>query len=337
MFGVGAYLVAGQDAVAIALVGMLAFLLHLNPQMHAFARKVFEKDFTAIMQFVLISLVILPVLPNEDYGPYRVLNPRKIWLMVVLIVGLNLAGYVAFKIFGAKAGSFVAGVLGGLISSTATTVTYARRTREAPGSSPVAAFVIMLASTIVFLRVLALTGIVAPQLFLSLAGPIAAMLGSVALISGGACLFARKDSFVMTHQQNPSELKPAVIFAALFAVVLLGVAIAKDRFGTSGLYAVAALSGLTDMDAITLSTLRMELNDQASLTVAWRMILIASMANLVFKGVIAAVVGSRKLLARLALLFGLAFAAGILIVAFWPGGQAGDMPDSPPTAAGMSE
>jgi len=122
MYCVGAYLVVGQMAAAIAMGGVVAVLLHLKPQMHTLARALGDRDFKAVMQFVVVTLVILPVLPNRAYGPYQVLNPFHLWLMVVLVVGISLSGYVIYKCFGDKAGTFVGGILGGLISSTATTV-----------------------------------------------------------------------------------------------------------------------------------------------------------------------------------------------------------------------
>lgn len=331
MFAVGAYLVSGHAGVAVPLVGTIAVLLHLKPEMHAFARKVGEKDFKAVMQFVLIALVILPVLPDGDYGPYQALNPRKLWLMVVLIVGISLGGYVAYKVLGAKTGGILAGILGGLISSTATTVSCARRTREAPESSPIAAQVIMIASTVVFARVLVLAGVAAPHLLKDVAGPIGTMLGVMTLIAGGVWLFTRGETSSMPEPENPSELKPALVFGALFALVLLGVAAAKERFGTEGLYAVAVLSGLTDMDAITLSAVQMDRAQAMSVSVVWRMILVASLANLVFKLGVVAVLGSRRLLARLAGLFGIASVAGLLILCLWPGGEAVRPPESVPS------
>ncbi len=128
-FGVGAYLVVGQAAMAVVVGGMVALLLYWKEPLHKFAQQIGEADIKAIMQFVLISLVILPVLPNKTYGPYNILNPFEIWLIVVLIVGIGLAGYVAYKIFGQRGGTLLLGILGGIISSTATTVSYAR----APG------------------------------------------------------------------------------------------------------------------------------------------------------------------------------------------------------------
>lgn len=154
MYGVGALVVIGPMPFAVVLAGAVAVLLHLREPLHRFVGRIGEEDLKAIMQFVLIALVILPVLPDQPMGPYQVLNPYQIWWMVVLIVGLSLAGYVAFKLFGARAGAVLGGVLGGVISSTATTVTYARRSREDPESSRLAALIVMLASTVVYGRVL---------------------------------------------------------------------------------------------------------------------------------------------------------------------------------------
>ena len=165
MYGVGAYLVVGHAAVAIAIGGGVALLLHWKAPMHAFVARIGEDDVKAIMRFVLIALVIYPVLPDQTFGPYDVLNPQQIWLMVVLFVGIGLSGYVAYKLFGQRSGAALAGLLGGLISSTATTVSCARRTREDRKAIPVATLTIVVASAAVFPRVLAEMAVVAPNTF----------------------------------------------------------------------------------------------------------------------------------------------------------------------------
>lgn len=121
MYAIGAYVAVGHPAAAIATAGAVVLLRHLKQPMHRAIGALDERDMTAIMQFALVTFVILPVLPDRVYGPYDVPNPRQIWWMVVLIVSINLAGYVAYKQFGARGGTLLAGVLGGLISSTATT------------------------------------------------------------------------------------------------------------------------------------------------------------------------------------------------------------------------
>jgi len=318
MYAVGAYLMVGHTSVAIAVGGTVAVLLHLKPEMHALAAKIGDRDFKAIMQFVLISLVILPVLPDQFYGPYRVLNPFKIWLMVVLIVGISLGGYIAYKILGPRAGTWAGGVLGGLISSTATTVSYARRSREAPNTHALATFVILVASAIVFLRVLILVGATAPAFLGVVAAPMGIMFVTMGALSLRSWRASRTETAPMPEQSNPTELKPAIIFALLFALILLGVAAAKDYFGSSGLYVVAILSGLADMDAITLSITQLINSQSLPSTTGWRAILIAAMSNLAFKAAVVAALGNRKLFVRVAASFAVALAVGAALLLFWP-------------------
>jgi uncharacterized membrane protein (DUF4010 family) len=318
MYGVGAWVVVGSMGVAVVLTGVIALLLHLREPLHQFAGRIGDKDIRAIMQLVLIALVILPVLPDETFGPYGVLNPFQIWWMVVLIVGLSLLGYVAFKLFGARAGAVLAGVLGGMISSTATTASYARRSRENPESSRLAALVVIVASTVVFGRVLFEIGVVASGSFLAVAPPIAAMMGVAAVLSALGWLLDSREKAEPPEQENPAELKSALAFGALYAVVLVAVAWAKERFGTAGLYTVAGISGLTDMDALTLSTARLVDSGRLEAGSGWRAILLASMANLVFKTGIVAVLGSRRMLGRVVLLFGGVVLGGGVILWLWP-------------------
>ncbi|HEY1171554.1 MAG TPA: MgtC/SapB family protein [Verrucomicrobiae bacterium] len=319
MYCVGAYLVVGSAMVGVIVGGVVAVLLHLKPEMKRFAGKIGDEDFKAIMQFVVISMIILPVLPNEYYGPYSVLNPFKLWLMVVFIVGLSLTGYVIYKFFGEKAGTLTGGILGGLISSTATTVSYARRTKESPNTASLAAVVLMIASAIVFIRVLLLIVTTAPAFFREAVGPISALLVITIVLAGVAWFKGRDGKSKMPEQKNPSELKAALVFGAMYGLVLLGVAAAKENFGERGLYAVAILSGLTDMDAITLSVSQMVQQQHVDGRTGWRLVIVAALSNLVFKTGIVAVLGNPALLGRVAMLFGGAFIGGLVIIFAWPG------------------
>jgi uncharacterized membrane protein (DUF4010 family) len=321
MYAVGAYTMVGQIEIAVAVGGVVAILLHLKEPMHALAKRMEESDVRAVMQFAVITLVILPVLPDRGFGPGDpgVLNPRKIWLMVVLIVGISLAGYIAYKLFGQKTGALLGGVLGGLISSTATTVSYARRSREAPETANLAALVILIASAVAFVRVLVEIGVVAPGKLRELAPPLAAMLALMVTLCGAMYVFVgRGKEARIPPPSNPAELKPALVFAALYAVVLLAVHFAHERFASAGLYAVAGVSGLTDMDAITLSTAQLVNRGEVEAAQGWRAILIASLSNLLFKGAAVAALGGAALLARIGVLFGLAMAGGVAIFFLWP-------------------
>src|SRR5262245_6571773 len=318
MFSVGAYLIMGTREVAIAIGGGVAVLLQFKGSLHGLVRKLGDDDLTAIMRFVLISLVILPALPNRAFGPYSALNPREIWLMVVLIVGISLAGYIIYKFFGEQAGIVVGGALGGLISSTATTVSYARRTRSDPVGSRAAAIVIIAASTVAFGRILLEIALVAPSFFPKAFPQIFALLLLMTLVGSSVWFWGRNEPTAMPTQENPSELKSALGFAAIYAIVVFAVAVAKEHFGELGLYAVAALSGLTDMDAITLSTAQMVRSSRLDADYGWRVIVLASLANLMFKSLIVVALGKRQLYRRVVPLFGLVLMGGMSLLWLWP-------------------
>ena len=318
MYAVGCALGAGITRPAIVTAGVAAVLLHWKAPLHGLVHSLKAKDLRAVMQLALIGLIILPVLPDQTYGPYDVLNPYSIWRMVVLIVGISLSAYVAYKLLGARVGSVLGGIFGGLISSTATTVSYARQSKGAAELSAVAALVILIASTMVNIRVLFEIGVVAPRLLNYAAVPLGIML----LLMTVECVFLflplRKQSADLPDHENPAQLKPALIFAALYAFILFLTAAAKDVFGDQALYWIAIVSGLTDVDAITLSTAHMFNDQRVGAGTAWRVILLATLSNLVFKAGAVAMLGSRKLLVYLVITFGIALAGGVALLFLWP-------------------
>lgn len=190
MFGVGGALVAGFVAEGVVVGGIAAVLLHWKDPLHDFTERLDRSELTAVIRLALLGLVILPALPDRAFGPFEVLNPFRIWLMVVLIVGISLAGYVASRLLGARVGTVLAGILGGIISSTATTVSYARRTAENPEETPAAAVVVVLASSVVFLRVLLEVAVVAPEILPVVGPPLAAMMACMLVISAGLYLWS---------------------------------------------------------------------------------------------------------------------------------------------------
>lgn len=317
MFTLGVYLTIGDEAIAIAIGGGAAVLLQFKNQMHAVVAKLGEDDVKAIMQFALISLVILPVLPNQTYDAFAVLNPRQIWLMVVLIVGISLGGYIVYIFFGKKAGIVLGGILGGLISSTATTASYSRRTKTAPGSSVTAAIIIIIASAVVFLRVILEIAVISVSFFTQAVLPITLMLMLFIALALGLWFWGKRQASEMPTQENPSELKTALLFGLIYALVLFAVAAAKARFGDRGLYVVAGLSGLTDVDAITLSTAQLVKAERLDGDTGWRVVMMALMSNLVFKAATIAVLGSGILLKRVGALYAIVFIVGILLLLIW--------------------
>lgn len=318
MFVVGAIVAQGQLLAAVAVSGAVAVLLHWKRPLHDFVRRAGEQDVRSVMQLVLIGLVILPALPNRSFGPLQVLNPFQIWSMVVLIVGISLGAYLAHRLAGAKLGTVMAGLLGGLISSTATAVSYARRTRSAPQRVPATALVLALSSTVVLPRVLLLATLVAPSLVSSLAPPLLAMFALLLLLCAGIYLRVRDRLGVARLDHAPSDLRAAVGFGLLYAAVLLGVAASRRWLGTSGLYAAATLSGLTDVDAITLSIVQLLKAERIEPALGWRLVVTGVMANLVFKGAAVFLLGHPALRRWVLALFGAALAIGGGLLLFWP-------------------
>jgi uncharacterized membrane protein (DUF4010 family) len=318
MYMVGCAVGFDHTPLGILLAGGTAVLLHWKEPLHAFVKRIGEADIRAVIQLVLIALVILPVLPDKSYDPYGVVNPFEIWLMVVLIVGISLGGYVAQRLLGPKAGTLVSGILGGLISSTATTVSFAFRARRVPDISQVAAVVIAIASTVVFGRVFVEVAVVAPKVIGVIGPPLTAIMGLVALIACGLYFALPHKTDEAVVDESPADLKAAILFGLLYAAVLFAVAAVKERFGHQALYVVAALSGLTDMDAITLSTAQMINKQRLSAELGWRMILIGVLSNLAFKGAAVGLIGPPALRRLVLAAFGIALLGGALLLWAWP-------------------
>lgn len=331
MFAVGALLtVEHMTAVAVAVGGSTAVLLQFKPELHGLARKLGDADLRAIMQFVLITCIILPVLPNRAFNPLAafgipsggaldVLNPFEIWLMVVLIVGMSLVGYIVYKFFGRDAGILLGGVLGGAVSSTATTASYARGARDSTAAAHAAAVIIAIASTVMYVRMLIAVAVVAPSFLARVVVPVVALMGLSLAPALVAWLRVRRRPVAEPadpprEQANPTQLTSAVVFAALYAIVLFALALAKQFIGVQGVYGVAALSGLTEMDALTLSTARMTLSDPTIFADGWRLLIIGSLANLVSKAAIAGILGGRRFFLDIAALFAVPMLGGLALL-----------------------
>ncbi len=319
--------------VAVAVGVAVAVLLQAKQRLHAIADRLGEKDLRAILVFAALTFIVLPLLPDANYGPgpYKVWNPRVLWLMVVLVVGISLGGYIAYKFAGARAGTALAGIIGGLISSTAVTLSFSRRagaassgggrgkgSRGHESACRAAALAIALASAVLYVRVLVEIGAAGRSLLPAAAWPIGAMLAASVLAAGVIFLRQRDEDGHTPAQQNPTELRSAVVFAVLFALVLLAVEFAREKFGGAGVYAVAMISGVHDMDAITLSNARLAHTGEMEGSTAWRAIVLAAISNMAFKTGIAGVFGGRALLWRVALVFAPAAVTGMLFVLLWP-------------------
>lgn len=315
----GAAAVAGYWLPVIVLGGAVTALLHWKKPLHGWVDKLGDRDFEIIVRFVLIALVILPVLPDRDLGPYAAFNPFTAWFMVVLIVAINLVGFVAFRLVGARAGAWLAGLLGGLVSSTATTISYAGLSKRERGFGPVAALVILVASAVVYGRVLFELAVVAPGLVSAIAGP-AAVFAAV-LLGLSAAVFAKvrsKADAELPERENPARIRQALVFAGLYVVILFGVAAAREQLGGEAVYAVAFVSGLTDVDALTLSVAQLHSDGKTTGFDPWRVIFLATLSNLLFKIVAAAFLGSPELRRWILGSGAIALTAGACLLVFWP-------------------
>nr|WP_271711682.1 MgtC/SapB family protein [Marinigracilibium pacificum] len=318
MYSVGVYLSIGNLTIGVVIGAVVALLLYLKSFFTRTIPKLSEKDLQAIMVFVAVSMVVLPILPDKNYGLYNVLNPHEIWLMVVLIVGISVAGYFVYKIFGKRMGTGISGVLGGLISSTATTATFSKMASATKGSERIIGFIIVAASAVSFIRVIVEVIVVAPELTIKVIPPLAIIAFLFTVISLVLFLKSeRKHDQAVPEPENPAQFKTAIVFAILYGVIILLIAFAKDKLGSGGLYIVSVLSGLTDMDAITLSMANTMQKGTIDPSQGWRYILVAGMANLVFKGGMVAVLGNRAVKKIVFPVFLAIIGCGIILVLLW--------------------
>lgn len=318
MYAVGAYLAVGSWEIGVAVGAGTAVLLQFKPELHGFVARLGDEDLRGIMQFALITFVVLPILPNQTYGPFDVLNPFQIWLMVVLIVGISTAGYVSYKFFGRNAGLVLGGILGGAISSTATTASYVRRSVSQSSDSGQAVLVIAIASCMLYVRVLIEIAATSSQLFATALLPVLVMF----LLSAAPAMVhwwvLPEEGTIYAEQKSPADLRTGVVFAFLYAVVLWLMAAAKDYAGITSLFTIASLSGLTDLDAITLSTSRLVGEGRIETTEGWRLVIVAIVSNLIFRTVMGASLGGRRLAWRLTAIFAPAVVGGIALVVLGP-------------------
>jgi uncharacterized membrane protein (DUF4010 family) len=313
-FLLGAIVFDGQVLFAIIVTVIVTALLSVKVPLHRFVATMTMEEIRALIQFVVIAVVVVPFLPERSFGPNGLWNLKDIWTMVVLVSGISLAGYLMAKVLGGRKGTMVAGILGGLISSTAVTLDLSRRSVQRGGNDPVGAVGIVAACTIMFPRVLIECWVVNAPLARLMLLPIA--LATVAGL-GAAFLLHRKLDRSEEHDvplSNPLNFRMALQFALLYMGVQWLVAYTMDRFGTHGTYAASVISGATDMDAITLSMARMDQGVDASVKVT--AIILAALSNTLFKFGIVIFVGGRRLLRYVGIGFTamlLAALAGLLL------------------------
>lgn len=296
-YGLGAAVWLGYATLAVMLAITTTVLLYFKAELKAISERTTPRDLNSILQFGVLSLVILPILPNQDFGPYDAINPRQVWWMVVLISGLALAGYLALRIIGARHGAALLGIFGGLASSTATTMMFSRHARDHQHLVHMSAIVVLIANVMVMIRLWFIASVLAPSLAASMATVFACgIVPGVVMALYGWKVLSKAGELPMPEVKNPTELKTALSFGLLYACVLLAAAALQDIAGNSGLYIVALASGLTDADASVLSTLRMFNLDKVAGQEAVIAVTLALLANLVFKIGLVVSIGGRPLM-----------------------------------------
>ncbi|MCX7155093.1 MAG: MgtC/SapB family protein [Rhodocyclales bacterium] len=295
-YALGAAVWFGYASIAVMLGIAATVLLYFKTELHGISRSLTSVDLLSILKFGVLALVILPILPDRDFGPYRALNPHNIWWMVVLISGVSLAGYAALRLTGAQHGAVLIGLFGGLVSSTATTMIFARHAKANDGLVDTAMVVILLANLVLMVRIEVLAFVVAP----GIATPLLAILGGGLLLGIAAAFWgwrhlADRNTLPMPNVTNPTEMKTALTFGGLYALILVLAAWLQDVAGNRGLNLLALASGLTDVDAIALSSLRMFSMEKLTAAQTITQIILAILSNLAFKTGLVVVIGGAAL------------------------------------------
>lgn len=308
-FCYGAIAVAVDPVIAIAAAVVTAVILDSKQEIHGFVNRLQAHELDAALKLLLISVVMLPLLPNEAMGPGGVLNPYEIWWLVVLIASISFVGYFAIRFAGMKRGILFTSLFAGLSSSTALTLHFARQAVRAPDLSPQFASGILIACGTMFPRILVYCALINPLLLPRLIWPVVVM--SALLYVPALIIWKRHEDNLHVSQpalsQNPLDLKSAVAFGILLTIILVLGEVLRVWLGNLGIYMLAVTSGIADVDAITLSLTRMS-QDAIPMTTAVIAIVIAAATNNLVKAGIAGGVGSRQL----GLLVGVPMAVSLL-------------------------
>lgn len=315
-FVLGALAMTPYVQLAATAAVIMAILLGLKPVLHGWVYRLAPQEIYAVFKLLLISVVILPILPNRTYDPWAAFNPYEIWWMVVLISAVSFTGYCAVRLIGPRSGILLTGLFGGFASSTAVTLSLARLARGSAGEHKLLAAGVIIASSTMFPRILVVAGFLSPPLAELLFRPLVVM---AAAGYASAWWLARRTASrtagLMLNLANPFEFGTALRFGVLLALILWLTKVLKEWLGSVGIYLTAAISGITDVDAITLTLAKLA-HDRAVLETAALGILLAAAINTAAKGALALVIGGGSMGKYVAGVFGLQLLAGGAIW-FW--------------------
>ncbi|MGY0613874.1 MgtC/SapB family protein [Vibrio sp. FJH11] len=317
-FVLGSLAVAGEAVLAASAAVITALVLDNKRELHEALQKLQEYELDAALRLLLISIVLLPLLPNKTYGPWGALNPYEIWWMVVLIASISFVGYFAIKIGGAKRGILFTSVFAGLSSSTALTLQFSHLSREQPNISPLLASGILLSCGTMFPRLLIILSVINPSLVKLLWPIVLAMMAALYLPAWWIWRRSQIEQVEPSNKQsNPLALRSALFFGVLLAVIMLLSHALSDWFGSAGILILSALSGITDVDAISLALGRQSIEHLSVTTAALGIIIAASVNTVVKMGMVIAL-GERRLWHRVTpVMIGCVIVGGLSFLAIY--------------------
>lgn len=305
-----------EQAAAIILAIVVTILLAFKEPLHQFSYKIPKEEFYDSLKFALIAIVILPILPDQSYGPLGAFNPYQIWLIVVILTGISFIGYFLVKWFGAGLGLSLTGIVGGLASSTAVTTSMAMRTRETKDIEYPAMVAVTLSNLVMLARVLFLVSIFFAGLLPFIYLPIGTMCVMSVLVASYFYLRGHRGVKGETIRlKTPFNIVPAIVFATFIAIVLFISKAALLYLGSYGLYLTSAFAGLADVDAITISTSQLAANGLAVTATAVTAIMIAVFVNLAIHSAYAFYFGTKKFGLYNAAMAAVIIAAGVAVIA----------------------
>jgi uncharacterized membrane protein (DUF4010 family) len=308
--------IAMSVSVFLAAAGAVvtALILDYKAEIHGLLTKLEEHELDAGLKLLLISVVILPLLPNQGYGPGSAINPYEIWWLVVLIAAISFVGYFAVRMAGARRGILFTSLFAGLSSTTALTLNFARLSRQAPQASRLLAAGILVACGTMFPRLLIYAYLINPEMISLLLLPVAMM--ALSLFIPAVFIWRKIGRTVSLEQpvldRNPLDLSTALYFAVLITVILLLGEWLRDSVGEAGIYVLAAASGIADVDAITLSLTRLS-QSSISIETAVLGIVIASAVNNLVKAGLTIWLGDRTLWTLVVVPMVLSLVVGLLV------------------------
>ncbi len=317
-FLLGTLLLLGKMEISLAITVIVVVLLSAKLRLKSFVGEITAEELYDFIRFVVIALLIYPFLPNETYGPYEVINPREIGRVILLTSGLGFVGYLMMKFLGPRRGILISGIVGGLISSTAVTWVFSKKSRENEDLSHSCAVAILAASSIMAFRVLVWTFIFNRSLFNAIAPSIALVFIAAIVVTLVIYYNYRRRTVIETNirQGKPLDLPGALVFGTIYTIILLIVSYANANMGDSGLMISSAIAGLSDIDAITITVSKLA-HASLELSTATDAVLVAMISNTLVKTGIGIWAGSNTLRRDLVIGYGTMIASALLALLFF--------------------